>query len=114
RYPVTANAFGYQIGQVAITLPQPAPRRNTVGYIGKFIGKLLCKVFEDSLLHQAAVQLRHSVYFLGAYNTQIPHPNPRIHLVADNTHTILFPAIYFNSIQKPAVDLPDNLRLTRQ
>ena len=65
--PVVANLLGDELGELRITLQQPAAWSDPVGFVIEFLGPQLVEIPQDILIEQLRVQCCHTINRMAAH-----------------------------------------------
>src|SRR5215472_16475621 len=104
--------------KLRITESQPASRSNSVGYVEELVGPQLVEIVQNGLLQKLSMQRRNAVDGVRANRGQVGHSDILRATFVDEGNTcdagIIVGEPGADFIQKAAVDLVDNLQVSRQ
>ena len=116
--PACADGLVDQSGKFWIGEHQPAARCNAVGLVAETFWKSLVVVMQSSLFQQLRMQFRNAIDRLAANNGKMRHLHAAFTVLSDDAHTphprVVVGKAVAHIIQKPAIDLKDDLKMSRQ
>src|SRR5215472_8113410 len=118
RYPSLADVSSDERAQFWIAEREPATRCHTVSYVEKLLRRYPVEVAEHRLLQQFGMKSGDSIDGVAARAGEMRHAHvfaPRFVYQRKPPHELMVIGIaYPQIIQKPAIDLEDDLQMARQ
>ncbi len=104
--------------ELRIGQQEPAPGRDAVGLVAEALGERLGQVLDRHRAQQLGVDGRHAVGAVRADNGQVGHADVLDRAFLDEAHARQSPFVAREAgahrVEEPAVDLEDDLQMTRQ